>query len=190
MGKAELRYGFKNEAEQLAKQLRGELGLKPADPLCMWALADHLAIPVWPLSSLREVSEAVATLIGPEQAAFSALTVFNVTSRRIIHNDGHSIGRQSSNLAHELAHALLMHEPGPALAEFGCRYWDDTKEQEANWLSGCLLIPRDAAFRIAAQERDHGLDGVTTQYRVSEDMLNFRLNVTAARRVVAKSRGH
>lgn len=34
VAKGGLRYGFKTEAEELAKQLRGELGLEPAHPLC------------------------------------------------------------------------------------------------------------------------------------------------------------
>jgi Zn-dependent peptidase ImmA (M78 family) len=154
----------------------------------MWALAEHLAIPVWPLSTLDGVPNAVATLTGSEQGAFSALTVFDAGSRTIIHNDGHNAGRQSSNIGHELAHALLLHEPGPALDGFGCRYWDDTMENEANWLTGCLLIPRDAAFFIASRELDRGLDGIAAHYRVSYDMLNFRLNVTGARKVVRKAR--
>ena len=50
-----LRRGFKGEANGLARALRAELGLGPADPLDPWLLADHLSIPITPLSDLVSV---------------------------------------------------------------------------------------------------------------------------------------
>jgi Zn-dependent peptidase ImmA (M78 family) len=43
-------------------------------------------------------------------------------------------------VAHELAHGLLLHEPRHAIVD-GCRDYRQ-EEVEANWLAGCLLIPR------------------------------------------------
>jgi len=45
-----LRYGFKTEAEVLARELREELGLSYSDPLDCFALAEHFGIPVVALS--------------------------------------------------------------------------------------------------------------------------------------------
>lgn len=183
-----LRHGFKTEAETIAEEVRRDLGREPSDPLCMWTLAAHLDVPVMALSKLHEAASSVAVLTGPERGAFSALTVFRGSERIVLNNDGHSVARQSSNLAHELAHALLMHEPRPPLDERGCRDWDDTSEKEADWVGGCLLIPKAAAFRIASQEQTQELDieALARNYVASSAMLNYRLNVTAARKVMKR----
>lgn len=188
MAKSRLRHGFKKEAEGIAGEVRKDIGLAPFDPLCMWRLAEHLGVPVLSLSELHEVPGAVETLLGPEQGAFSAMTVFYDTRRAIVNNDSHSLARQSSNLGHELAHGLLMHQPRPAMDErLGCRHWDDVIEDEAEWLGGCLLIPDEAAFRIAQREPTSGLDGVAERYIVSNQMLEWRLNVTGARKRVERT---
>src|SRR5260370_1706656 len=88
------------------------------------------------------------------RAEFSAVTVFRGFERTILHNESHSPGRQSSNLAHELSHALLLHPPAPALDSLGCRDWDPVLEMEADWLAGALLIPDEAALHIARRGLD------------------------------------
>jgi Zn-dependent peptidase ImmA (M78 family) len=45
--------------------------------------------------------------------SFSAVTVFRGYRRLIVHNENHHPHRQASNLAHELSHTLLEHEPSP-----------------------------------------------------------------------------
>ncbi|MCC5670626.1 hypothetical protein LC653_44390 [Nostoc sp. CHAB 5784] len=52
-GKAKFRRGFKKEASAYAKEFREELGIKPHAPLCPWQLAEHLAIPIVPLSEFE-----------------------------------------------------------------------------------------------------------------------------------------
>jgi len=49
--------------------------------------------------------------------------------RLIMHNDGHALDRIASNLAHEAAHALLLHEPRQSLDSSGCRDWHDDVEK-------------------------------------------------------------
>jgi hypothetical protein len=119
-----MRRGFKTEARAISREVRGELGLRPIDPLDPRALAEHLSIPVVPLSELPGCSEASFYFGAVEPEAFSAVTVFQGRYRTIVHNDVHSAGRQHSNISHELAHGLLNHAPQPALDELGCRYWD------------------------------------------------------------------
>ena len=174
-----LRRGFKSEANSIAREIRGELHLKPADPLDPWALAEHLAIPILPLSELREDSPAmVRHFSGREQAAFSAVTVFEGSSRLVVHNDSHSRGRQASNVTHELSHGLLLHSPAVAIDRRGCRDWDQEVELEANWLAGALLISDEAALVIV--RRGLTIAQAAEVYGVSEAMVKFRLNVTAA----------
>src|SRR2546422_3194242 len=136
-----LRRGFKTEANHTAREVRAELGLRLIDPLDPWALARHLEIPVLPLSSYAGLAaDAVHHFHRVDRGAFSAVTVFDGPRRLIVYNDSHSPGRRASDLAHELAHALLLHRPGPAFDHRGCRRWDSVQEEEANWLGAALLL--------------------------------------------------
>ncbi len=183
-----LRRGFKTEANHTAREVREELGLRWADPLDPWALARHLEIPVVPLSHFSSVAaDAVQHFHRVDRGAFSAVTVFDGSRRLIAYNDSHSIGRRASDLAHELAHALLLHRPGPALDHRGCRRWNAEQEEEANWLAGALLISEEAALQIARVGEP--VDEAAKRYRVSHAMITFRLNVTGALRRVTHARG-
>jgi Zn-dependent peptidase ImmA (M78 family) len=177
----ELRRGFKTEAHDIAREIRSELKLAPTDPLDPWLLANHLEIPIYTLSFMKDDAPFAAhQFSNVDPAAFSAVTVFCGCMRRIVHNDSHLIGRQSSNLAHELAHALLHHLPTPALNDLGSRNWDQTVENEANWLGGALLVSEEAALMIARNK--FSLSQAALRYKVSEDMIRFRLNVTGAQK--------
>jgi Zn-dependent peptidase ImmA (M78 family) len=171
------RRGFKVESNSIAREIRAELALAPAAPLNPWRLGEHLAVPIVGLSAMADACpEAVRHFTIVDSAAFSAVTVFKGTARMIVHNDRHSNGRQASNLAHELSHALLLHPPSPAL---GCRDWDPALEDEANWLGGTLLIPDEAALLIV--RRGMTFEEAARSYGVSIPMVKFRVNVSGAR---------
>ena len=174
-----LRRGFKSEAATLAREVRVELGLGPLDRLDPHRLAQHLGILVVPLSDLGASLSGAQYFLAVERNAFSALTVFYGHSRMIVHNDSHSKARQHSNLAHELSHPLLLHEPAPALDSItGCRYWNDTNEQEADWLGGELLITSEMALAVARGRLTR--QEAQQRFGVSEAMLRWRLNKTGA----------
>jgi Zn-dependent peptidase ImmA (M78 family) len=174
-----LRRGFKKEANEIALEIRVELGLGPKAPLDPLKLAEHLLISLIPLSSLeQDAPEAFRRLTGFANSVFSAVTVFRGIKRAIVYNDAHSPRRQASDIAHELAHALLLHPPKPSL-KFGTRDWNSEEEAEAGWVAGALLIPDEAAFRIAESAQSTAL--AAEEYGVSEQMIVFRLKVTAAR---------
>jgi hypothetical protein len=123
-----LQRGFKAQAERTAADVRDELGLKLDDRLDPLDLAKHLGIPVLSLSSLPDIApgtEGIADAVAhlrAERGALSAVTVFFGTARAIVNNDANLPARQASNLAHELAHGLLLHPPTPALDRRGCPY--------------------------------------------------------------------
>ena len=72
-----LRRGFKQEANEYAREFREELHLRPYEPLSPWDLAQHLEIDVLSLSSLRQtVSESVYHLMQVDRSSFSAAAVF------------------------------------------------------------------------------------------------------------------
>jgi Zn-dependent peptidase ImmA (M78 family) len=170
--------GFKKAAAELATETRAELGLRPFEPLDPYALAEHLAIRIINLSSLEIEAPAVRHLLTVEPEVFSAVTVFNGPRRMIVHNDGHSLARQHSNLCHELSHGLLLHPPTPAMDDSGCRVWSQDIEDEAGWLASCLLVTEQAA--LATARGRWTLPEAASRLGVSEAMMRFRINKTGA----------
>lgn len=87
----------------------------------------------------------------------------------------HSEGRLASDIMHELAHIILGHEPARVeVSKDGLLIlstYDKTQEEEAKWLSGCLLLPREAPLLI----RRSGLspEVAAAKYGVSVPMLPF-----------------
>jgi len=181
-----LRWGFKSEANATAREVRAELGLSTAAPLDPWKLAEHLAIPVVGISTMTaEARTAVIRLTKIDPRSFSAVTVFRGYRRVIVVNDAHSRRRQASDIAHELAHSLLLHEPAPAFDGDGVRAWDEDEEDEADWLAGALLVSDEAA--VAIVRRGLSIRDASRLYGVSVRMMQFRINVTGARKRVERA---
>ena len=173
-----LRRGFKAEANRLAVEMRKEVGLGPADPLAPARLANHLEIPFRTFSEAIALNEKVRPLLTTEKEAVSALTVHAGPRREIWLNDSHEEPRQNSSLCHELAHALLMHPPKPALDLRGCRHWDGDVEDEANWLAGSLLITNEAAWGIKRRRMPEHI--ALERFGVSKQMFTWRMNMSGA----------
>jgi Zn-dependent peptidase ImmA (M78 family) len=184
-----LRKGFSGEAESIAEGVRQELGIGNIVRLDPHRLAARLEVPILSLGQLARIGsglpgldEAVAILKGSEQSALSAVTVFAGTRRMIVYNDEHSPARQASDLCHEVAHGLLLHQPTLALDERGCRAWDTTIENEADYLGGALLIPGKAARWVA--KCGMTADAAAECFGCSPEMVNWRLNESGARRLM------
>jgi Zn-dependent peptidase ImmA (M78 family) len=182
-----LRRGFKTEANEYAREFRAELDLRPWSPLCPWALADHLCVPVIRLTSLEGKARAEVTyLLRNGRDYFSAVTVFDGHRRAILHNDGNAKTRQAADIAHELAHAILGHSPEEVFGQNGARQVNHRAEAEASWLGPALLISDEAAVLIARANRP--LSEAAAEYGVSEALLRMRLNVTGARQRTKRRR--
>jgi Zn-dependent peptidase ImmA (M78 family) len=158
------------------------------DALNPTVLADHLGIPLLPLTALRAaVPEEVDHFCSVESGAFSAVTIFDGPSRLIVFNDSHPDTRLANSIAHELAHGLLFHPAQPALDATGCRVWDTMIENEADFLAGALLVTDIAAVNIV--RRSLPLDQAALKYGVSTKLITYRINVTGARRRAGLARG-
>lgn len=178
-------HGFKTACEAIAVEERAILGLRAWEPLHPLDLAAEHGVPVVPIDELAphtRLAGTVAHLVhGPGAALLSGFTVCRGTRRLIGVNPSHTPGRQSSSVAHELAHLLLEHAPDQAVPEDGLltrRAWTPQAEAEANWCAGVLLIPRPAALRFA--RNPHRREELQASYRVSEEMIDYRVNVTGA----------
>jgi hypothetical protein len=183
---AELRRGFKADAERIAELVRRDLGLEPLDRLDCFALAETWGIPVVSLGELREdgASEAsIGRLMSPD-AGFSATTIVVGPRRLIVYNPRHEPGRKASSLAHELAHVILEHEAAPAIGAGGCRHWDGPQEAEADWLGSVLLVPRASALAWMLQSDD--VDAGAAHFGVSVELFRWRINHTGVVREVQK----
>ena len=55
---------------------------------------------------------------------------------------------------------------------------DPLVEAEAAYLSGCILVPNEAAHRLAASRID--VAAAARKYEVSEKMINYRLQMSGA----------
>ena len=181
-----LRRGFKREAHELAGEVRADLGLGVLDPLQPLALVEQLAIPAIPLSDYSAtIPAAVRQLCFTDSGAFSAVTVFCGSMRVIVYNDAHHPGRQTSDITHEAAHALLHHPPAPAFDPFGCRHLNEDHEDEARFLGAALLLTEQAAMDVVS--RDLSEREAAARYGITPKLLRYRINITGARKRVARS---
>ncbi len=183
--------GFKTWCENTAIGLRRELGILQEDPLDPRKLAKHLGILVWAAEEVPGVDkDALRVLLHDDPSSWSAVTVHAGGRSVILTNSAHSGGRPASDLMHELAHLILGHEPARVdVSEDGhlmLHSFGRVQEDEANWLSGCLLLPRAALLN--AREQGWSLSRIAQHYGVSEAMVKYRMNVSGADAQVARRR--
>ena len=176
--------GFKSRCEEMSRRLRIELGLAPVDPLTVERLATHLGVSVWSVSDIGISEDDLGQLIEVDKDSWSAITVSVLDKDAVVYNPTHSEGRHSSNVMHELAHLVLGHDPTTMFfigeGELALRGYDSSIEQEADWLAGALLLPRVALAHIT--RRRLSVDAACEIYRVSKQMLNYRLRITGVNR--------
>lgn len=176
--------GFKSRCEEISRSLRFELGLKTIDPLSAEDLASHLGVLVLPISELGLPPGDFRQLTEIDADSWSAITVSAFGRDAIIVNPCHRGGRYSSDLMHELAHLILGHRPSTVFfvgdGELALRGYSPTAEEEANWLSATLLLPRDALAHI--KRRQASSQRACKDYGVSQQMLKFRSDVTGVTR--------
>ena len=173
-----LRRGFKSEAERIARRVRVDLGLNAADPVAPKLIAELLGIEVRAGDELLP-RERFQELEDIQPDAFSACTLRPSLDRVVVvHNPLSPKTRQKSDVAHELAHMLLDHELSRVqrLGDITFLSCDPVQEEEAAWLSGCLLLPR--ALLLADVSRGAGAEEIARKHGVSERMAQYRLDVT------------
>lgn len=173
-----LRRGFKSEAERIARRARAELGMSAAQSVAPEALAELLGIEVRAGDELIP-RERFNELERIQPGAFSACTFRPLADRVVVvYNPLSAKSRRRSDLGHELAHILLDHELGQIakLGDVTFLSCDATQEEEAAWLSGCLLLPR--ALLLAEVRRGSSAKEIARKCGVSEGMAQHRLNVT------------
>ena len=111
--------------------------------------------------------------------AFSAATFRLASGQRVVvHNPLHTPGRTRSNQAHELAHISLGHtlRTVEKVGEMSFVTCDVEQEEEADWLGGCLLLPRPVLLQAAYRGKTPAQ--IAEEHGTSEAMARFRLNAS------------
>lgn len=183
--------GYKTWCERYAAEKRAALRLSSSDPLDPRALAKQLKVSVWTPTNVSGLSaESLAVLLrndGKTPSCWSAVTIVVGSKVGVVLNSSHSAARQASDLMHELAHRIRGHEAEEVEAsEDGImilKSYDKELEEEADWLAGCLLLPRDALVRIKRERLDDS--DAAARYGVSLRMLSYRNSMTGVNRQYA-----
>jgi Zn-dependent peptidase ImmA (M78 family) len=186
------RRGFKTWAEEIAVRVRHKLGKAADDPLDPGELANLLSVPVLELDDLRDLPiDCKHRLANEHSDSWSAITVTSGKHHLIVINSSHALTRRNSDLAHELAHLILGHEPSLMFVSPNSgtvlRTHNKEQEEEANWLAGCLLLPREALLSIR-RRRLRDADACR-EYFVSPAMLRFRLNISGVDIQLRRAKG-
>ncbi len=187
------RRGFKAWAEQTSVRVRQQLKIPSSSPLNPLQLAGLLGVPVLAPEELPELSGTIRSrLLNQYRNHWSAVTVMNGRSHLIVANSAHAPTRRNSSLAHELAHIILDHEPSMMFMSpksgMAIRTHNEEQEEEANWLAGCLLLPREALLSIRRRRLPD--EDVCSEYGVSPAMLRFRVNITGVDVQLRRLRKH
>ncbi|MFM0100874.1 ImmA/IrrE family metallo-endopeptidase [Paraburkholderia nemoris] len=150
-------------------------------------LAEHLGIRVWTPHDVPGLSNEIRqTLLRNDgtPSCWSAVTLIVGEKTLVILNSSHSPARQASDLMHELAHRIRGHAPEEmSISPEGLmllKAYDKEQEEEADWLSGVLLLPRDALVDIRRQNLPD--EEVIANYGVSKRMYTYRVSMTGLNR--------
>jgi hypothetical protein len=177
-----LERGFKAWAERTALTFRKELGLSADDPLPLDRLAEYLGVILWtPHNVPGMTKEILDQLLEHDPWGWSG-TSLQIDGRGIvIYNPKHSSGRQASDIAHELAHFILDHQPATIvlsadLDNVGMRSFNQKQEDEANCLAWTLLLPREGLIRAKIRRRT--VEQIAAQFRVTKSLATYRINST------------
>ncbi len=188
-----MRRGFKAWCENTSAEYRTALGLRLEDALDLEALAAHLNVEVWRPEDVPELSiSSLQQLTVHDREGWSAVTLRIAEVTLTIVNSAHAATRQRSSLSHEIAHLILDHQPGridisPA-GHLLLSSFEKDQEEEADWLSGALLVPRIGLQTVYRANNDP--ESLATHFGVSHDLLQWRLRMTGvavqARRATRK----
>lgn len=140
-----------------------------------------MGVIVWNESQIDGVAQSdIDQLILVNPLSWSAFTIRVENKFLVVMNSSQSIARTNSVLMHELSHIVLGHElTSASLTEEGHfvpTTYDQSQEDEANWLAGTLLLPRPSLLSV----RYRGLSDseILEEYLVSSEMLKWRVRMT------------
>ncbi|MDA4848618.1 ImmA/IrrE family metallo-endopeptidase [Hoeflea poritis] len=176
-----MRRGFKSQAEKLALKQRADIGLSANDALDPRHFLRSIGIIVWTPTDIPNVdTEHLRQLTVVDPDSWSGITIREGGKTAIIVNATHPITRQANTLMHEWAHIELRHKPSRADRSAGglllLSDYPPELEEEADWLAGCILAPRDGLLFHCGKGLEPG--EVAQHYGISTQLANWRIGKT------------
>jgi Zn-dependent peptidase ImmA (M78 family) len=172
--------GFKSWADKKSLEIRKRIGLRSSDPLDCQLLCKELGIPIITLSDLNRLGfpREHFMRLRSQDSDFFACMVQTPVGLILINNHNSSQKRSNSNIVHELSHVICGHNFSTNIPINGSilREFDKDSEDEANWLAGCLLIPREGL--IWASRQGFTINQLSQHFGASEHMARWRYNIT------------
>lgn len=186
-----MRRGFKSQAESLARELRGGIGLTDVDRLNPHEFLRSLGIIVWEPADIPGVTAAtIDQLCNRDRSSWSGITIKEGKLIAIIINPTHAPTRQANTLMHEWAHLQLRHKPNRVdRSSSGLLLLSDYPselEDEADWLAGATLLPRDGLIHFRSRRAD--AEEIARHYGVSKELANWRIRMTGVDRQLSARR--
>lgn len=185
-----MKRGFKTNAEKISIELRKSIGLKCHDRMdCIQILSqlanfmikefNAVAIEISEMSKYGLAPNLIETLCNTRGNEVSAVLLRKDKDYIIIYNQSHSSNRINSSIAHEISHILCEHNFNIlSLNQSNCLIRELPKEfeDEADWLSSCILVPREGLLWAIRRGMSH--DEIASHFGVSAQMVRWRVNTT------------
>jgi Zn-dependent peptidase ImmA (M78 family) len=148
--------------------------------LCPWKLADHLTVHVFDVKELPLPANDLEHLVGAGSKQWSGFSVRESGLVGVVLNTSHPKGRLRNTLMHEISHIYLKHDGSQVtLLDSGLLLisaFSKEQEEEADWLSGALLLPREALVRARAMRLTNAQ--ICGKYGVSSELCAWRIRMT------------
>ncbi|CVI59236.1 MULTISPECIES: ImmA/IrrE family metallo-endopeptidase [Agrobacterium] len=180
-----MRRGFKTQSEKISHSVRQNLGLTALDKIDPTLFLRSLGFLVWEPADVPGIDpNHLAQLTVRDPDSWSGVTIREQGVTAIIINSAHPKTRQANTLIHEWAHIELRHKPNRVdRSQAGLLLLSDYPpdfEEEADWLAGAVLLPRDGLVHFKGRGLDHS--DIAEHYGVSLELTNWRLRMTGVER--------
>lgn len=185
---AQLKRGFVTWCENASRGFRRDLGLQLHEALDPRRLAALLGVQILRPGEIPGIpAKALTQLLQRDPGSWSAVTLIVRDTSLIIANNSHKITRQNSDLAHELSHLILKHEPSQMFVtgdgKMVMNNYNQLHEDEAGRLSSALLVPRDGLLYWLEKGLDD--DEIANKFVISGQLLLMRKNLSGVARQMA-----
>ena len=188
-------HAFDQRCETMATTIRLHLGRSIRARLPLDELLADLGVQACDPSQIPEMSESsLQVLFGNGAEDWSAVTISSNAGTAVIFNPLQSRGKRTMAITHEVAHVLLRHTPSTLMfapdATWTLQTYGLQEEAEAEWLTGCLLLPTPVVSQLAFENSPEYLwsrFGPWESYGVTLELFRYRWRATGA---LPRGQGH
>ena len=175
----------------MALAARQAIGLDVCDRFDTLAYARRIGVVLLDFDDLPISPSARKQLLVDDQESWSGMTIKQDGVVAVILNPSHAPARRASTLMHEVAHVELGHSPvrvdiSPTGILLVSEFSKDD-EDEADWLAGALLLPREALLEHRA--RGHDAQQIAQRHGISLQLCEWRLRLTGVDVQMRRARG-